>query len=167
MKFQHLKKPAQGRSSETPSRLGILLVLLVLVLSAGIWAARESGQQTDLRMRKELTHQAKSIAEAIEPHDVRALSFTPEDVSHPEFQRLSTQLRTYAKATGLRNLYTMALRDQKLIFGPESLNPNDPYAFPPGTVYQEPTEKDFEIFRTGEAVVQGPDPGEYGNVVSA
>jgi PAS domain S-box-containing protein len=167
MRFAHLKKNAQVRPSKTPSRTGILLVLSGLVLSAGIWTARESGQQTDLRMRRELARQARSIAETIFPHDVRALSFTAEDIDRPEFQRLSEQLRAYATATGLRSLYTMTLRDGELIFGPESLKLDDQYASPPGTVFQKPTEKDFEIFRTGEAAVQGPDSDEYGTFVTA
>lgn len=167
MRFQHLKKSAPGISLETPSRLGILLILSALILSSGLWMAHESGQRTDLRMRRELVRQARSIAATILPHDVRALSFTAEDVNRPEFQRLSSQLSAYAEATGLRSLYTMALRNRNLVFGPESLKPGDPYFSPPGTVFQSPTEKDFDIFRTGEAAIQGPENDEYGTFITA
>lgn len=167
MRFQHLKKSAPGISLETPSRLGILLILSALILSAGLWTAHEAGQRTDLRMRRELVRQARSIAETISPHDVRTLSFTAEDVNRPEFQRLSSQLGAYAETTGLRSLYTMALRNRNLVFGPESLKPGDPYFSPPGTVFQNPTGKDFDIFSTGEASIQGPENDEYGTFVTA
>jgi PAS domain S-box-containing protein len=118
-------------------------------------------------MRRELARQARSIAAAVSPDDIRSLSFTPEDTARPQFQRLSSQMRAYAEAAGIRSLYTMALRDGKLVFGPESLDPDDPYASPPGTIYQTPTPKDFEVFRTGEAMIQGPAVDEYGEFVTA
>jgi PAS domain S-box-containing protein len=148
-------------------RQRILLFLSLLIIFVGLWTARESGQRTDLRMRRELARQARSIAAAISPEDIRTLSFTADDVQRPEFQRLSTQLKTYADAAGLRSLYTMALRNGQLVFGPENLSPNDPYASPPGTVYQTPSVKDVEIFQTGEAMIQGPATDEYGEFVTA
>lgn len=144
-----------------------MLLLSALVVCAALWTARESGQQTDLRMRRELAQQARSIVETIDPDNVRALSFTAEDVNCPEFQRMCFQLRTYAEETGLRSLYTMALRDGNLVFGPESLRTDSPYASLPGTVYRTPTRKILEIFQTGEATVQGPASDEYGNFVTA
>jgi PAS domain S-box-containing protein len=118
-------------------------------------------------MRRELARRARSVVETISPDNVRKLSFSSSDVTDPEFQRLSAQLRLYANAAGLRSIYTMALRDGNLVFGPESLSPGDPYASLPGTVYQNPTQKDLDIFQTGKATVQGPATDEYGDFVTA
>jgi hypothetical protein len=167
MPLQRLIKRVRVRNSEETFRQWILLFLSLLLFSTGLWTARESGQQTDLRMRRELASQARNIAASINPADVRSLSFTAEDTENPDFKRFGAQLKAYTKAVGLRSLYTMALRDGQIVFGPESLSPDDPLASPPGTVYQTPTEKDFEIFRTGDAAVQGPATDEYGRFVTA
>ncbi|HQO33517.1 MAG TPA: PAS domain S-box protein [bacterium] len=76
-------------------------------------------------------------------------------------------MKAYAQAVGLRSLYSMALRDGNIVFGPESLDEDDPWASPPGTVYEEPSELDFEIFETGIPIVQGPEKDEYGTFVTA
>lgn len=164
---QHLAKPEQAGFAKGVFPQWILLFLALLIFSAGLWISKESGRQTDLRMRRELARQIRSIAAAINPDDIRALSFSAEDAERPEFKRVSSQLRAYAESAGLRNVYTLALRDGQIVFGPESLRPDDPYASPPGTVFQTPTKKDFEIFQNGEATVQGPSVDEYGEFVTA
>ena len=139
----------------------------ILILFGGLWAAKEAGSRADVRMRSELSREIRNIAATISPEEVRTLSFSADDTGRPGFRRLSNQLRAYAEATRLRSLYTMALRDGELVFGPESLMPDDPYASPPGTVYREPADQDFEVFQTGEASVQGPRADEYGIFVTA
>lgn len=96
-----------------------------------------------------------------------ALSFTANDITNAVFQQVSAQLKAYAKAAGVRSLYTIGRKDKQLFFGPESLDPDDPYASPPGTLYEEPSPLDFEIFETGKTTVQGPVSDEYGTFVSA
>ncbi|MFA7257005.1 MAG: PAS domain S-box protein [Kiritimatiellales bacterium] len=148
-------------------RYGVIYITGLLLLVCGIWVAKESGTRIDARMRRDLARQVINVAATIPASDVRSLSFTEADRDNPDFQRLSAQLKAYSKATGLRNFYTIALHDGKLAFGPESLEPGDPYASPPGTVYEEPTELDFEIFKTGKPMVQGPTSDEYGVFVTA
>lgn len=148
-------------------RYGAIYAVAVLILFGGLWAAKEAGSRTDVRMRSGLSREIRNIAATISPEEVRTLSFSADDTGRPGFRRLSNQLRAYAEAAGLRSLYTMALRDGDLVFGPESLLPDDPYASPPGTVYREPSDQDFEIFRTGAASVQGPSADEYGLFVTA
>ena len=155
------QSPKRGASSLT------VLLLSLLIISTGTWVARDSGKRVDLRMRRELARQARDIAATILPDDVHALSFRADDAGRPEFRRLSDQLRAYAEATGLRRLYTLALRDGNLVFGPEVLDPDNPGASPPGTVYEESTEKDFEIFRAGETKVRGPMSDRQSSFVTA
>ncbi len=140
---------------------------LILLMFAGFWTAREIGQRADRALRNEILLSAGRIARAIHPDRVRQLTFTATDTNNPAHLRLRTQMRAYAEAMGLRSLYSMALRDGKLVFGPESLDPNDPYASAPGTVYENPSPMDFEVFQTGQANVQGPRTDEYGSFVSA
>ena len=148
-------------------RYGAIYAAAVLTLFGGLWAAKEAGSRADLRMRNELLREVRNIAATISPEETRLLSFRADDIERPEFRRISKQLSAYAEAAGLRSLYTMALRDGQLVFGPESLTPDDPYASPPGTVYRKPADLDFEIFQTGKASVQGPRADEYGVFVTA
>ncbi|MCC7300314.1 MAG: CHASE domain-containing protein, partial [Verrucomicrobia bacterium] len=148
-------------------RYWIIYATALLLLLSGILAAKKAGESTDLNMRRAVATQVRHIAEAIPVDSVRKLSFSKADTNLPEFRQLCSQMKAYAEASGIRSLYSMALRNGNLVFGPETLNPDDPNASPPGTVYRTPTKKDFEIFNTGDAAVQGPDSDEYGDFVTA
>jgi len=154
------------RGLERWSRIG-LFILAGLVLAVGFQGTRWFGQRADRHHREDLLAQATAIARTVDPQQVKALSFSGADLEKPEFQRLRTQMRAFARAVGLRSLYSMALRDGTLLFGPESLDEDDPFASPPGTVYEKPSPLDFEVFRTGRALTQGPETDEYGTFISA
>jgi hypothetical protein len=145
----------------------IIGLIMLAVLAVGLWVAKKSGEETDLQMRRELVRQAVNIAAAVNPASLRTLSFTVEDQDRPAFRLLCSQLTAYAEATGIRSLYTMALRDGQIVFGPESLPEGHPYASPPGTVYQQPSQKDFDLFKTAKTQIQGPVHDEYGTFVTA
>lgn len=141
--------------------------LVVLILLGGFEWMHKARQQADELLRQQLLNRAAAVARTINPEQLQNLSFTDGDVNRPEFQRLCFQMRAYAEAVGLRSLYSMALRDGQIVFGPESLPADDPYASSPGTVYKQPSPQDFEIFKSGKASVQGPRTDEYGTFVTA
>lgn len=152
--------PRRGFESKLTASL---FLTAALILAAGIWAAKEAGARTDLRMRRELIRKAMAVAEAIPAKEATSLSFTPDDLTRPAYQRMCTALRAYAETAELKSVYTMALRDDgQLAFGPESLDPDSP-----GLVYEQPSPEDFEIFETGEPFAMGPFTDEYGTFVSA
>jgi signal transduction histidine kinase/DNA-binding response OmpR family regulator len=134
---------------------------------AGLWAAWRFGRAEDEKQRAYLLEQATAVAHAVNPGDVRALSFTAADAANPAFLRIRANLRAWARAVGLRSLYTMAERNGRILFGPESLDPGDPMASPPGTVYEQPSASDLVAFSTGRGGAVGPQTDEYGTFVSA
>lgn len=138
-----------------------------LLLLAGIGASRYAGQRADLQMRRDLVDRAAAIALAIDPGDVHPLSFSAEDLNRPEFLRLRDHLRAAAEAAGLRSLYTLALRNGQIVFGPSSRSPEEGPAPQPGTLYPMPTQQDFEIFRTGKPQIHGPEQNESGAFATA
>ncbi len=150
-----------GRSYAIPMLAAVLLVL------GGIWGAKEAGYRTDARMRRELINTAESVAATIRPAEVNELAFDRTDLSNPTFLRISARLQAIAEVKGLRSLYTMALRDSQIVFGPESLLPDDPYAAPPGTLFGQPRPSDFAVFKDAKAIATGPVSDEYGTFVSA
>ena len=146
----------------------ILYLTAILLATIALWGAKESGTRTDLRMRRELARQAASIAASLPIAEVEALSFTIDDQNRPEYHRLCNSLKAYAQTTGLRSVYTITRRgDGALVFGPESLEREDIYASPPGDVYQQPQQKNFELFETATPFTTGPYTDEFGAFVSA
>jgi PAS domain S-box-containing protein len=139
----------------------------LLLLAGGLWMAKDAGVRTDLRQRRALAREIRNIASTISPDMVQALSFTAEDAEKPEFRQLSLHFQKYAETAGIRSLYTMGLRNGQLVFGPENLQPDDPYASAPGTAYQTPSDELFDVFKTGRADVMGPQTDEFGSFVSA
>ncbi len=162
----HRSRPGGAESSNWYlHRLTPALVVLALVF--GWWMTHHLGRVTDTNLRDRLLYQARTIARTVNPNHIQALAFAPEDLGNPHFRRLRHQLRAYAESLGHRSIYTLALRDDSLVFGPESLDEDDPWASPPGTVYLEPGPEDWEIFEKGKSYVGGPFSDEYGTFVSA
>lgn len=142
-------------------------LLVLLVLSGFGIIVREAGRKEDARMREALLRQSVDVAAGINPHFLQGLSFTSEDAQRPGFQMTRELLRRYAVHAGIESLYTMALRDGRIVFGPESIPEDHPLASAPGTVYLQPSPRDFDLFHTGEPHVTGPATDEYGTFVSA
>ncbi len=141
--------------------------LFLLMVGLGAWLSFGARHREDESIRRELLRQASNVASTLSQESIRELSFTAEDAERPAFQRLTEQLRAYSETTGIRSIYSLQLRDGQLFFGPESLLPDDPYATPPGTIYQEPSSQNLEIFRTAKPVVFGPISDEFGEFLSA
>ena len=139
---------------------------VALILLAGWGAAAWRAGVADAVMRDRLEHQARAIAGAINPVLVRRLSFSIADRDAPAFQRLREQLAAYGRAIRQRSIYTMALRDGRMVFGPESLAADDPLASPPGSPYLGPPAILDEVFRAGTGATFGPYDDEYGRFIS-
>ena len=156
-------------SPSLPPRLQSLVVhsLLVLMLGFGGWVSWQRGVATDRTMREQLLAQAVGLARTINPGHVQALNFTEADRRNPVFQQLRGQMIAYGQALGLRSIYSEAMRDGKILFGPENLATNSPFASPPGTVYEKPTAQNRQLFGGGPAFTEGPYTDEYGTFVSA
>ena len=157
----------QGPQVSSWLRRSLLPGSLLLLLASGGGLTYWQSQVTDQEMRSQLLRQVIAIAQTFNPDRIAALSFSAADAAHPAYERLHQQLAAYARSMGLRSLYTLALRDGRLIFGPENLEPGDPLASPPGTVFAQPTPALLDSFRTGHPFTEGPVRDEYGVFVSA
>ncbi|MCC7145231.1 MAG: EAL domain-containing protein [Phycisphaeraceae bacterium] len=158
---------AQNQDSSSALRRWLTPAVVLLLLVSGWFAADWRANLADEQMRQRLSSQAQSIAWTINPEDVKRLSFSESDNTNPHFLELRSQMRAYARAVGHRSIYSMALRGQEIVFGPECLDEIDPDASPPGTVYQQPTLELQGSFRTASLFTEGPCTDEYGTFVSA
>ncbi len=153
---------AASRRKGLPWLFGAIL-LIGAFWGVTLWRAHS----LDAYLREMLLYQAKALARNVDPALVQRLTFTPTDKGNPAYERLRAQLTAYGRLIPNWGIYTMALRDGQIVFGPENYPEGDPMASPPGTVYQEPAPEDFAIFQTGQPCTIGPVSDEYGTFVSA
>jgi len=147
----------------------LLFPILLPLLFVGGWLAIDwNSRYADTSFRQEILRLAVSIAQTINPERVRMLGFTLADRENAAFKRLTSQLTAFGtQKSGLKGIYTMALRDGHLLFGPENYAVDDPAASPPGTVYEFPDPVVYRVFETGRPMEAGPFKDEYGSFVSA
>lgn len=144
------------------------LLILMLFIPAVFLAARWRERTVDRTMRSEMLQEAVSLSRSINPNIVSALAFAPSDTGLAGFRRLDSQIKTYQSISDFRGIWTMALRDGVLLFGPESYESDEPLGEGlPGDLYENPPAQDYEIFRTGEAFTLGPYTDEFGTFISA
>ena len=141
--------------------------LLAVVLGIGLAVSWRSGCQVETQMQDRLLEQALGLAKTISPDLVKALTFTAADRTQPAYQRLRHELTSYGQALGLKQIWSTAQRNGKLVFGPENIDEASPMASAPGTVYEQPTAKNLVAFTEQRPAVEGPYTDEYGTFVSA
>ena len=145
-----------------------LLCLYVLGLITINW----QGKLKEDEIREQLKIQVEAITHTINKEHIKSLDFTLSDKSKPEFAGICNQMRAYKNAiipifgTKDISIYTMILRDSTIIFGPESIQENERYASPPGTIYQQPNPLLKHIFTKGFTITNGPYTDEYGTFLS-
>ncbi|MBE2295387.1 MAG: GGDEF domain-containing protein [Phycisphaerales bacterium] len=139
----------------------------LLLVSLGGMATAWRGGVADTEIRQRLLEQAVKIVRTIQLEDVRALTFTAADQGTPVFERIRQQMIAYQEIYPVRGIYSMSLRQGKLVFGPESYAKDDPMASPPGTIYDAPNTDDLEAIRSGRSITMGPTVDAYGAFISA
>jgi len=159
---------ALPQTPQVPLRGCVLFpVLFATTLCAGWFVADWQGRGSDSRMRDRLLSQAREIAGAVEPQQAKTLSFTDADKETPAFQRIRQEMTARGYLAAVRGIYSLALRDGAIRFGPENYPEGDPQASPPGTPYEQPPQGIQDIFQTAKPFAEGPYTDEYGTFVSA
>ncbi len=144
-----------------------LAATLALLLALDWWAGGQRAASRDSEMRVRLLRQATELAQAINPELAGKLTFTRADQGTPAYEIIRAEMIAMGRTIPQRGIYSMALREGKLYFGPESYPKNDPMASPPGTVYEQPSAENLRIFRDRHPITEGPVADEFGTFVSA
>jgi signal transduction histidine kinase/CHASE1-domain containing sensor protein/CheY-like chemotaxis protein len=144
-----------------------MLAAVVLLASLGWLSADWRAENADMKIRESLLFQAVLISKAIDPELVKKLTFTAADKGTPAFERIREQMIAYGQLITQRGIYSLALHDDVLIFGPENYPEDDPMASFPGTIYHEPSPEDYEAFSIKKPIALGPITDEYGTFISA
>ncbi len=141
--------------------------IVVAVAGLGWWAAESRGKSADIEMRERLLRQLVDITRTINPALAKKLAFSSVDKGSPAFETIRSQMITHAEHIPRSGLYSMALRKDDLVFGPESYAEDHSMASPPGTLYKEPPKEFFGVFEDKRPVTVGPFTDEYETFVSA
>jgi signal transduction histidine kinase/CheY-like chemotaxis protein len=159
-----------GRSAPALTGVGwgwfapvVLAVMMLLGWLITEWRSRSVAET----IRSQLQLQTCQIAGALDPQLVAALPFAPTDRTNAAYVSIREQMIAYGQALRHRSIYSVALRNGKLIFGPENLAVDDPFASPPATIYQEPPAGLREIFDNAAPLIVGPYRDEYGTFISS
>jgi len=148
---------------------------LAVLTGCGVWLTLREARETDDALRSRLLAQASAIAAHITRESISDLTFDPSDLEKPQFQRLHSHLKRYGREIlpllgqnqDYLNVYGLARRNDAFVFGPESLEEEDPRTVPPGTRYEEPPPELARVFESRLSQTVGPYTDEQGTFVSA
>ncbi len=158
-------KPCQGWA-----RLAATIFTLAVVaggLALGWMSATARARSLDAEMRTNLLRQVVALARNINPAVVKKLTFTAADQDSPFFAHLRGQMIAAGKLFPQRGIYSMALRGDRILFGPENYPEGDPQASLPGTLYEQSSVELRQLFVAPRPITEGPLQDEYGTFVSA
>ena len=149
--------------------IGIFLLAFTVGFSAfaGARLVALKEKAADTENREELKRNAALAASFIDPSLASMLTFTAGDEGTLPYDKIRRQLTSFSSGLGVRGIYTMALREGDIVFGPETYDRDDPMSSLPGTVYQKPSRENLEIFVTGKEYVYGPVTDEFGTFITA
>ncbi len=154
-------------------RKGIFLHIFIISIFCGIptgtglfFAGREV-RQAEEAFRRDLHKQVLAVAAQIGPARAEGLSFTAADTDNPVYTTLCGQLRGYSRLAGFTGIWSVANRDGRFVFGPESYEQGTSLASLPGDVYEQPPKQLKMLFEEKRPVTVGPYTDEFGTFVSA
>jgi PAS domain S-box-containing protein len=129
-------------------------LLLINLLLLGWISAESRGRNRDAEKRDRLLEQVSALARAVNPNETKYLAFTQADETNVRHQRLKGQLKAIGRLLDCRDIFTLALRNGILVYGPcaFSASPNPI----PGDPYQHSPAEDVTRLFKGEPYVTGP-----------
>jgi PAS domain S-box-containing protein len=152
-----------------PHRRRVLLVLAATV-AVGAVLAGWTAQRSERQMRDDLLLQARLVAQTVDLDLLRQLSGTPADLDGAAHWQLKEHLVAARMADPrFHFVYIMGRRPDGSIVTYVETRPDDedsPDALP-GEVYPDASAEFQAIFTSGEPLVEGPLPDEWGVWVSA
>ncbi|MCX6892084.1 MAG: CHASE domain-containing protein [Verrucomicrobia bacterium] len=148
-----------NREKTTPAfRLSRAVLLILLLVVAGGLFAWWMVAQSDREMRDSLLEQARTVAQAVNRDQVKALTGTAADLDQPDYQRLKEQF-TSVRLTipQCRFLYLLGRQRDGTVFFFVDSKPSTAKDFsPPGQVYAEVPAGFRRGFDSNVAAVEGP-----------
>ncbi len=145
----------------------VALSCLALILAAGWIGVDSLGSREAARQKSRILEMSNGIARTMKPEDLSPLDFASTDAEKPEYARLKLRLSSLLKnVPNAKFMYMLGLKTGQVVFLGDSEPAGSPDESLPGTVYGEASDAVKAMFVTGNALVEGPLPDEWGVWVS-
>ncbi|MBL9136719.1 MAG: response regulator [Verrucomicrobiales bacterium] len=121
----------------------------------------------DADVRDLATRQAIGLAATLDPTRIQALQFNRTDETNAAFLALRDQITVHAEHLDLPSVYTLGLRDDQLVFGPENdTSASQIPSSPPGEVYRQAPLEFRRAFDLSEPGAVGPYTDEFNTFIT-
>ena len=150
-----------GRTVRTLQRRAVYATAILYLFIAAAGATISAGR-TEQKLHNRLISQTAHLAGALSTKETLELTFTQDDLSRPQYHRISRQLRAYCRQAGYNAICLHKLRDGHLVCGPSSLPEDHPLHNPPGTICPEASAPDQQTLQTGKPSIFGPQRTGFG-----
>lgn len=124
-----------------------------LLLVVGGWAGIRRGEGADGALREKLLSRAFVIARAVPSDLAESLEFGPADGGSEAFWGIRANLEAACAGVAGGHIYTLALRDDKVLLGPSACGTDGVVA---GSEYSDTAGKARRALETGRPEVAGP-----------
>jgi len=146
---------------------GVAWIFIAVLIGGWIWT-NFTGISRDSEERNNLLIQARIAAKSINVNYVKALTGTSADLKSYPYQRIKEQLSSMRYGNSKCSfLYLMGIKDGNVLFLVDSEPPDSEDYSPPGQIYEDSSDELISTFSTGNDLVEGPLPDEWGVWVSA
>lgn len=145
----------------------IFFIVAVCVLIAGGIAAIRISHRVDAHSRELLLTRVKTAAYLVPPASVEKLNGSYADTERSEYISLKKQMQDLREInTDARFVYLMGSNGSKLFFYVDSENPGSTDYSPPGQIYEETSDLQFDNYENGVSFTEGPYRDSWGTWVS-
>ncbi len=155
------------------SKIFSFISIFLIILISGYLSVYFSGKKAEQDIKNNLQYYGEVSNAAINHIDTRSLFFTKDDLTKDSYIALSDHLQRIAQASknfGVRWIYLMKVKNGDIVFGPDSVLPQDYGHSQPGDIYTEASQEELQsvlkVIETGESSTVGPYSDRWGTWIS-
>ncbi len=142
------------------------IVIILIIGSSWIYYRYQNVKNSTI---DNLQQPVSSLIISINPSTLEKLKASSEDLNSADYLYMRDQFKKFEgvyEKDGVLGFYAMRSDGAEMRFLVDSADENDPWHSEPGVIYEQPTERDFQIFKDGKAFFEGPTTDEYGTFYS-
>lgn len=159
--------PSTGLLKIKHSKTCVILFTVIVFALSGLYLRFAWNRYNDEASTKAIML-AQSLETLLQHQQIAALSGGAEDLGKSEYNMTKLSLtRLVGSKNPIEFAYLLGEQDGKMIILLDSEPPESPDYSPPGQIYEEAKDTDWEPFRSGKAVLTEPTPDRWGTWISA